>query len=78
MLKIGINGFGRIGRLVLRALLEKNETDLEVLAINDLGSLEQNIHLLKEQELKLEPQWLRTMTKSSQELEYKDVNLQEL
>ena len=47
MLKIGINGFGRIGRLVLRALLEKNETDLEVLAINDLGSLEQNIHLLK-------------------------------
>ena len=47
MLRIGINGFGRIGRLVLRALLEKNETDLEVLAINDLGSLEQNIHLLK-------------------------------
>ena len=47
MLKIGINGFGRIGRLVLRALLEKNETDLKVLAINDLGSLEQNIHLLK-------------------------------
>ena len=47
MLKIGINGFGRIGRLVLRALLEKKETDLEVLAINDLGSLEQNIHLLK-------------------------------
>ncbi len=41
MLKIGINGFGRIGRLVLRALLEKNETDLKVLAINDLGSLEQ-------------------------------------
>ena len=47
MLKIGINGFGRIGRLVLRALLEKNETDLKVLAINDLGSLEQNLHLLK-------------------------------
>ena len=47
MLKIGINGFGRIGRLVLRALLEKNEAELEVLAINDLGSLEQNIHLLK-------------------------------
>ena len=47
MLKIGINGFGRIGRLVLRALLEKNKSDLRVLAINDLGSLEQNIHLLK-------------------------------
>ncbi len=47
MLKIGINGFGRIGRLVLRALLEKNEKDIAVMAINDLGNLEQNIHLLK-------------------------------
>ena len=47
MLKVGINGFGRIGRLVLRALLEKNETEIKVLAINDLGNLEQNIHLLK-------------------------------
>ena len=47
MLKVGINGFGRIGRLVLRALLEKNDKDISVLAINDLGSLEQNIHLLK-------------------------------
>ena len=46
MLKIGINGFGRIGRLVLRALLEKNENNLKVSAINDLGNLEQNIHLL--------------------------------
>ncbi len=47
MLKVGINGFGRIGRLVLRALLEKNDKDICVLAINDLGNLEQNIHLLK-------------------------------
>jgi len=47
LLKVGINGFGRIGRLVLRALLEKNYKDINVLAINDLGSLEQNIHLLK-------------------------------
>ena len=47
MLKIGINGFGRIGRLVLRALLEKNENEIKVQAINDLGNLEQNIHLLK-------------------------------
>ncbi len=47
MLKIGINGFGRIGRLVLRALLEKNENNIKVLAINDLGNLEQNIHLLR-------------------------------
>ena len=47
MLKLGINGFGRIGRLVLRALLEKKEKDINVLAVNDLGNLEQNIHLLK-------------------------------
>ena len=47
MLKIGINGFGRIGRLVLRALLEKDENDIKVLAVNDLGNLEQNIHLLE-------------------------------
>ena len=47
MLKIGINGFGRIGRLVLRALLEKDENDIKILAINDLGNLEQNIHLLE-------------------------------
>jgi glyceraldehyde 3-phosphate dehydrogenase len=47
LIKIGINGFGRIGRLVLRAALEKNDNDIEVVAINDLGSLDQNIHLLK-------------------------------
>ena len=47
MIKIGINGFGRIGRLVLRAALEKKDSDIEVVAINDLGSLDQNIHLLK-------------------------------
>ena len=47
MVKIGINGFGRIGRLVLRAALEKSDNDIEVVAINDLGSLDQNLHLLK-------------------------------
>ena len=47
MSKIGINGFGRIGRLVLRALLEKGEDDIKISAINDLGNLEQNMHLLK-------------------------------
>ncbi len=47
MLKIGINGFGRIGRLVLRALLEKGEDDIKISAINDLGNLEQNMHLLE-------------------------------
>ena len=43
--KIAINGFGRIGRLTLRAFLERNIENLEVLAINDLGDVQSNIHL---------------------------------
>jgi glyceraldehyde 3-phosphate dehydrogenase len=45
--RIGINGFGRIGRLVYRALLERGSGDVEVVAINDLGTVEANAHLLK-------------------------------
>ena len=44
---VAINGFGRIGRLVLRALYESNRDDLKVVAINDLGSVKANAHLLK-------------------------------
>ncbi len=43
--KLGINGFGRIGRNVLRALMERAPGDLEVVAINDLAPLETNAHL---------------------------------
>ncbi len=39
-LKVAINGFGRIGRLVLRAILENRRSDIEVVALNDLGSIE--------------------------------------
>ena len=46
MIKIGINGFGRIGRLVLRAALAKSSESFEVVSINDLGSIDQNFHLL--------------------------------
>jgi glyceraldehyde 3-phosphate dehydrogenase len=46
-IRVAINGFGRIGRLVLRAIHEGNRKDLEVVAINDLGSIEANAHLLK-------------------------------
>ncbi|MCF6432408.1 MULTISPECIES: type I glyceraldehyde-3-phosphate dehydrogenase [unclassified Leisingera] len=46
-LKIAINGFGRIGRGVLRALLESGEKDIEVVAINDLSPPETLVHLLK-------------------------------
>jgi glyceraldehyde 3-phosphate dehydrogenase len=45
--KIAINGFGRIGRLVLRAMVQSGRTDLEPVAINDLGSVEANAHLLR-------------------------------
>ncbi|HEV8014295.1 MAG TPA: type I glyceraldehyde-3-phosphate dehydrogenase [Stellaceae bacterium] len=46
-IKVAINGFGRIGRLVLRALHEQNRDDLQVVAINDLGTVAANAHLLK-------------------------------
>ena len=46
-IKVGINGFGRIGRNVLRAILESGRTDIEVIEINDLGPVETNAHLLK-------------------------------
>src|SRR5262245_36377590 len=42
-----INGFGRIGRNVLRAILESGRKDIEVVAINDLGPVETNAHLLR-------------------------------
>lgn len=45
--KVAINGFGRIGRLVLRAILENRRSDIEVVAINDLGSIADNAHLFK-------------------------------
>lgn len=45
--KVAINGFGRIGRMVLRALVESGRKDIHVLAINDLGSIHDNAHMLK-------------------------------
>ncbi|MFC3060310.1 type I glyceraldehyde-3-phosphate dehydrogenase [Paenirhodobacter populi] len=45
--KVAINGFGRIGRNVLRAIIEGGRTDIEVVAINDLGPVETNAHLLR-------------------------------
>ena len=46
-IRVAINGFGRIGRLVLRAALESGRDDIEFIAVNDLGSVEANAHLLK-------------------------------
>jgi glyceraldehyde 3-phosphate dehydrogenase len=47
MMKVAINGFGRIGRNVLRAIIESGRNDIEVVAINDLGPVETNAHLLR-------------------------------
>jgi len=45
--RVAINGFGRIGRLVLRGIIESGRSDIEVVAINDLGSVDMNAHLLR-------------------------------
>ena len=45
--RVAINGFGRIGRNVLRSIAESRRTDIEVVAINDITSVETNAHLLK-------------------------------
>jgi len=45
--RIAINGFGRIGRNILRAIVESGRNDIEVVAVNDLGPVETNAHLLR-------------------------------
>jgi glyceraldehyde 3-phosphate dehydrogenase len=45
--RVAINGFGRIGRLVLRSIVEHGRKDIEVVSINDLGPVETNAHLLR-------------------------------
>jgi len=46
-LQVAINGFGRIGRNVLRAIMESGRTDIQVVAINDLGPVDTNAHLFR-------------------------------
>ena len=46
-MRVAINGFGRIGKLVFRAFLEKNLKDVEIVAINELGSLDSSLHLMQ-------------------------------
>src|SRR5215468_1925653 len=45
--RVAINGFGRIGRNILRAIAEADRKDIEVVALNDLGPVETNAHLLR-------------------------------
>ena len=46
-IRVAINGFGRIGRMVLRAIVETERNDISVVAINDLAPPETNAHLLR-------------------------------
>ena len=46
-IRVSINGFGRIGRNILRAIIESGRNDIKVVAINDLGPIETNAHLLR-------------------------------
>ena len=46
-LRVAINGFGRVGRLVLRAIVESGRRDIEIVSVNDLGPVETNAHLLR-------------------------------
>ncbi len=46
-IRVGINGFGRIGRNILRAIHESGRDDISVVALNDLGPVKTNAHLLK-------------------------------
>ena len=45
--RVAINGFGRIGRLILRAIIESGRKDIQVVAVNDLGPIDTNAHLLR-------------------------------
>ena len=47
VVKVGINGFGRIGRNIVRAIFESGRKDIDVVAINDLGPVETNAHLMR-------------------------------
>jgi glyceraldehyde 3-phosphate dehydrogenase len=47
MVRVAINGFGRIGRNILRSIVEEGHKDVEVVAINDLGPVETNAHLIR-------------------------------
>ena len=47
MIKVGINGFGRVGRLTMRSINQYHKGEIEVVAINDLTDTKTNAHLLK-------------------------------
>ena len=89
--RVAINGFGRIGRNILRAIVESGRKDIHVVAINDLGPVETNAHLLRfdsvhgrfPHEVKVEGDWISvgdgkikvTAVKNPAELPHKDIGV---
>ena len=74
-LKIGINGFGRIGRMVLRSIIENNRKDLEIIAINNKGSNEVSSFLLKHDTVHRELKTKINHTKKSIEVDGKKIEM---
>ena len=72
-MKVAINGFGRIGKLVLRAFLEKNIKNIDIVAINQLGSLDSSYHLLQFDST--HGQIKTPIKKTKNGLKYKDQNI---
>ncbi|MCL2439380.1 MAG: type I glyceraldehyde-3-phosphate dehydrogenase [Alphaproteobacteria bacterium] len=80
MVKVAINGFGRIGRLTFRALVESGRTDIQVVAINDLGDVATQAHLLRydsvhgklKETVKVDGDKLVCGTQSPKYISYKD------
>ena len=72
-MKVAINGFGRIGKLVFRAFLEKKIKGIDIIAINELGTLDSSYHLLKFDSThgKLSTK----ITKNKSGLKYKNTNI---
>ncbi|MDC1296454.1 type I glyceraldehyde-3-phosphate dehydrogenase [Alphaproteobacteria bacterium] len=72
-MRVAINGFGRIGRLFFRSLLERNPSNIEIIAINDTGSFESNFHLLNYDSTHGKLSFKLTKNKNS--IKYKNKNI---
>ena len=74
-LKVGINGFGRIGRMVLRSVIENNRKDLEIVAINNRGNNEVSSFLLKHDTVHGELKTKISYTEKSIEINGKKIDM---
>ena len=72
-MKVAINGFGRIGKLVFRAFLEQKIKNVDIIAINELGSIESSYHLLKFDST--HGYLSQNITKTKNSIKYKNKNI---